>query len=387
MLTAEGSTREEACTAAKLAGNNAFATGDLELAAEHYVRALALWQEALDVPTAPQQLAVGQLVQYDTRCFFGVVMSAFTMFDEYFLKDLGSDQAIWVGTPGGNLRRFDRKDLRPVSRGLLDLRLAVVQNLANVRLKQNNLTEAVRWADAALVIEGRSPKALMRKGAALLRLNRPGPASDVLATALEVVPGDIEAKRLLKEAEARRSPTWICATGCCGPWGIVCGGPVVQTTAGVVSPKRLPDSTSSTGEPTSMNDDECSSCGGSASSGSRQVSPRGADCYQFALPQNPEQPQQQQQQQQQEERREGNQLQTSMHEGEEARAKKKEKANDSGGMTALEVEKPTDVLNQPTKTKGSFQGSVQLWVAFVTALFAALVAVWVNGGVTFPATA
>merc|ERR1712151_1366102 len=79
-------------------------------------------------------------------------------------------------------------------------------------------------------------KALLRKGAALLRLNQPGPASDVLATCAEVTPKDAEVRRLLKEAETKRSPTWVCATGCCGPWGIVCGGPISQTVAEVVAP-------------------------------------------------------------------------------------------------------------------------------------------------------
>merc|ERR1719245_1570152 len=100
------------------------------------------------------------------------------MFDEYFLKDLGSDQAIWVGEAGGKLRHFARKELRVTSRALLDLRLAVAQNLSAVRLKDGSFAEAIRWADAALV------------------------------TALEVTPGDAETRRLLREAEAKRSPTW-----------------------------------------------------------------------------------------------------------------------------------------------------------------------------------
>lgn len=396
MATAETSATEEACTAAKVAGNDAYATGNLELAVEHYVHAMALWQEALDAAPQPQQLSVGQLVRYDTRCFFGVVMSAFTMFDEYFLKDLGSDQAIWVGAAGGDLRRFGRKELRLVTRELLDLRLAVAQNLAAVRLKQDNLTEAVRWADAALVIEGRSPKALMRKGAALLRLNSPGPASDVLATALEVVPGDMEVKRLLKQAEARRSPSWICATGCCGPWGIVCGGPVVQTTAAVVPPKRFQDGTSSTAEPTGSictaednMDDECPSCRSGTSSSSRQPSPHGAACYEFGLPQDCVQQQQNEEEKEEEEgkeRHEGKQ-QPRLTQSGVAQTKKEDKATDLSGKTAVEAEKDNDVLYRTTKTSSVFLGSPQPWVALVAALFAGLVAVWMNGGIALPTTA
>jgi len=262
----------EACAAAKGEGNAAYAVGNLDLAAGHYSQAIELWQEALDSLVQPQVLEVSQLVQYDRRCYFGVVMSAFTLFDEYFLKDLGSNQAIWVGDPGGNLRRFARKELKLVPRNMLDLRLAVAQNLAAVYLKQGKLEEAVRWADAALVIEGRAPKALLRKGAALLRMNRSGPASDVLATALEVTPGDSKIRRLLREAEARRSPTWVCVTGCCGPWGIVCGGPAASIMAEVVPPARRPVTDDTLAKPDSARDGYCSSCASSA-----PPSPRGLD--------------------------------------------------------------------------------------------------------------
>jgi len=141
-----------------------------------------------------------------------------------------------VGDPGGNLRRFARKELLAVTREDLDFRLAVLQNLAAVCLRQEKFDQAVHWADQALCIQGRAPKALMRKGSALLRLNQPGPASDVLATAAEEVPNDAEVRRLLREAEKTRSPMWVCATGCCGPWGIVCGGAVAQAMPEVVAP-------------------------------------------------------------------------------------------------------------------------------------------------------
>jgi len=154
------------------------------------------------------------------------------------VKDLGSDKAVWVGDPGGNLRRFTRKEVTAVSREMVDFRLAVCQNLAAVCLRLEKFETCARWADCALCISGRAPKALMRKGAALLSLNLPGPASDVLATAEEEVPHDTEVRRLLRRAEKMRSPMWVCATGCCGPWGIVCGGPVADTVASVIAPRR-----------------------------------------------------------------------------------------------------------------------------------------------------
>jgi len=232
----EGHDVMAAGAAARKAGNTAFNAGDMDTAASHYSEALTCWKGALSAEAQTTALEVGQLVQYCDKGYFGEVMSCFPLFDEYFLKDMGSDQAIWVGDPGRDLRRFSRKELVAVTRELMDFRLAVLQNLAAVCNRQGKWEQAVKWADQALCIQGRAPKALMRKGSALLRLNLPGPASDVLATAAEEVPTDVEVRRLLREAEQRRSPTWICATGCCGPWGIVCGGPISQTVPEVVAP-------------------------------------------------------------------------------------------------------------------------------------------------------
>ncbi|CAK9038708.1 unnamed protein product [Durusdinium trenchii] len=91
-----------ACAACKAEGNTAYANGDLETAREHYAAALEHWEAALR--PAPSAHEIGARVRY-SRHGFGVVMSAFTMFDEYFLKDLGNDQAIWAGEPGGELKR------------------------------------------------------------------------------------------------------------------------------------------------------------------------------------------------------------------------------------------------------------------------------------------
>eukprot|EP00933_Yihiella_yeosuensis_P025498 TRINITY_DN19785_c0_g1_i2.p1 TRINITY_DN19785_c0_g1~~TRINITY_DN19785_c0_g1_i2.p1 ORF type:complete len:209 (-),score=61.66 TRINITY_DN19785_c0_g1_i2:81-707(-) len=105
----------------------------------------------------------------------------------------------------------------------------------------------------ALAMDGNAPKALMRCGVALLRLNKPGPASDRLAAASKAMPNDAELRKLLREAELKRSPTWVCASGCCGPWGIVCGGTVVSAQA-VVAPRIAAENESK--EPTKDADEE-----------------------------------------------------------------------------------------------------------------------------------
>mmetsp|Transcript_54301 Transcript_54301/g.84470 ORF Transcript_54301/g.84470 Transcript_54301/m.84470 type:complete len:371 (-) Transcript_54301:7-1119(-) len=209
----------EACAAAKAGGNSAYTAGDLDEAAKCYSEALDRWKEAIAAMPKPKTFSVGDRVMYDGKGF-GSVESAFTIMDEYFLKDLGTDQAIWVGEIGRDLKRFSKSDLQPMTQELFDLRLACAQNLAAVRLKQEDYDEAIEWAVEALKMDGKSPKALLRKGAALLKSGRPGPASDVLNLLLTIAPKDAEAKKLLREAEKTRDPGWVCANGCCGPWGV-----------------------------------------------------------------------------------------------------------------------------------------------------------------------
>lgn len=210
---------KESCIAAKAEGNTAYAAGNLDLAIEHYTASLEHWDEALEIEVKPKTFSKGDCVVYNSRGF-GRVESAFTVMDEYFCKDLGTDKPIWVGDAGGDLKRFSKSDLQPVPQDLFDLRLAVAQNLAAVKLKQEDFELTIKWAEEALRMDGRAPKALMRKGAAMLKSGQAGPASDVLLTAQEVSPKDAEVKRLLREAEKTRAPGWVCANGCCGPWGI-----------------------------------------------------------------------------------------------------------------------------------------------------------------------
>lgn len=209
----------EACAAAKTEGNSAYAAGKLELAVEHYIAALEHWAQALEDVPKPKSFSRGDRVRYQSKGF-GTVESAFHIMDEYFLKDLGTEKPIWVGTAGIDLQRFSKSELQPVPQELFDLRLACTQNLAAVKLKQEEFESAIQWADEALRMDGKAPKALMRKGAAMLKNGQAGPASDVLMLAVQESPTDRDAKRLLREAEKLRSPGWVCASGCCGPWGL-----------------------------------------------------------------------------------------------------------------------------------------------------------------------
>jgi len=266
----------EQASQAKAEGNNAYAAGDLGLATSKYTECLSMWEDALGALPREATLQVGEVVRYHKKGF-GTVMSAFPLFDEYFLKDSGTDQAIWVGDPGGDLYHFARKDLEAVPTEFFDLRLLTLQNLAAVCLRKDDLEGASQWADQALAMDGRAPKALMRKGAALLRDGQPGPASDALAAAKKALPSDPEIRKLLREAEMKRSPTWVCVSGCCGPWGIVCGGPVSSAMPQVVPPAQriYPEETEAVDQtPDSLPANEktdCSSC----ESDSGNSSPRG----------------------------------------------------------------------------------------------------------------
>lgn len=210
---------KEAAVAAKADGNAAYAAGDLDLAVKEYTAALENWDEALELEVKPKAFSKGDCVVYCHKGF-GRVESAFTVMDEYFLKDLGTDKPLWVGDAGGDLKRFSKADLQPVPQDLFDLRLAVAQNIAAVMIKREDYKQAIKWSDEALRMDGWSLKALLRKGAAMIKEEQAGPASNVLLAAQQIAPKDPEVKRLLREAEKLRAPGWVCANGCCGPWGI-----------------------------------------------------------------------------------------------------------------------------------------------------------------------
>mmetsp|Transcript_68355 Transcript_68355/g.164014 ORF Transcript_68355/g.164014 Transcript_68355/m.164014 type:complete len:267 (+) Transcript_68355:89-889(+) len=211
------STALQSCNDAKARGNKAFGAADLETAKECYTEALQHWDSAVDeIQGTNKLLAEGARVGYG-KGRFGVVMSVFPLMQEYFLKDLETDQPVWAGGQVGiNLERFGRQELRFIETALFDLRLAVAQNLAAVHLKQEDFAEAVRWANAALAMNGKAPKALMRKGAALLRSDRASAAVEPLVAAAEALPTDKELAKLVLEAQ-KASPNdaqWVCAAGC-----------------------------------------------------------------------------------------------------------------------------------------------------------------------------
>jgi len=242
----------------------------LKEAVARYTDALASWEEALREEPHPKTFAKGDRVRYDAarKVGFATVESAFTVMDEYFLRDLGTDQAIWVGDAGGDLQRFSRSELRTVPQDLFDLRFACAQNLAAVRLKQDDFSEAIRWADEALKMNGKAPKALMRKGSALLKSGQPGPASDVLAAAAAEVPKDAEVRKLLREAEKTRPGNWVCMNGCCGPGFSVCGNTSLTTSSNLskvsagATLQLGPKVTQNAAIDDSKSDSDCSTCSG-----------------------------------------------------------------------------------------------------------------------------
>mmetsp|Transcript_436 Transcript_436/g.575 ORF Transcript_436/g.575 Transcript_436/m.575 type:complete len:260 (-) Transcript_436:102-881(-) len=225
---------KEASLASKADGNRAFGAGQLEVAKQCYTEALKHWAAAVQENRSKDVLPEGAYVSYGKEKY-GKVMSVFPLMKEYFIKDLENDQPVWAGGQVGiSLERFGHMELQPIETELFDLRFAVTQNLAAVHLKLEEYAEAVRWANAALNMNGKAPKALMRKGAALLRTARPAAAIEVLSVAAEALPSDKEVQRLLAEATkaAPESAQWVCAAGC------------IQNCAGLLCVPSLPTTSS-----------------------------------------------------------------------------------------------------------------------------------------------
>merc|ERR1740121_90550 len=120
-----------------------------------------------------------------------MIETAYPRFEDYVIMDKASQDI--VKHKGGRhdfdmvSKRFTREELQEVPQELFDLRLGVLQNIALVQLKiargskrEADFVEAVHRADAALDMEAKSTKALMRKGQALVALKEWAGASKVL---------------------------------------------------------------------------------------------------------------------------------------------------------------------------------------------------------------
>eukprot|EP00421_Protoceratium_reticulatum_P002020 CAMPEP_0168368050 /NCGR_PEP_ID=MMETSP0228-20121227/6052_1 /TAXON_ID=133427 /ORGANISM="Protoceratium reticulatum, Strain CCCM 535 (=CCMP 1889)" /LENGTH=455 /DNA_ID=CAMNT_0008380887 /DNA_START=173 /DNA_END=1539 /DNA_ORIENTATION=- len=196
----------DAVAAAKEAGNAALKSADLPLAIEQYEGAVKLFEDALAAYPQAKVLRNNDIVRYgDGR--FGTIETAYPHFGDYVLEDLSTRSLVKakVGKYEEVSTRFLRRDLESVPPALFELRLACLQNLALVSLKlaraslrESDFEETVRRADAALAMDGRSPKALMRKGAALIELKTFDGAYRALAIAAQETRGrDAEVNRLL----------------------------------------------------------------------------------------------------------------------------------------------------------------------------------------------
>eukprot|EP00927_Polykrikos_kofoidii_P072689 TRINITY_DN68782_c0_g1_i1.p1 TRINITY_DN68782_c0_g1~~TRINITY_DN68782_c0_g1_i1.p1 ORF type:complete len:438 (+),score=79.03 TRINITY_DN68782_c0_g1_i1:48-1316(+) len=196
-----------AAAAAKEAGNQALKSADLPLAIERYEESVRLCEEALSRTTQPKHLRNNEVVKYGDSCF-AIVETAYPHFGDYCLEDLGTGEVVkhkvtkYEEVP----KRFRRSDLLSVPQDLFDLRLACLQNLTLVSLKiargssrARDFEETVRRANDALAMNGCAPKALMRKGAALIELKDIDGAGSVLALAAQATRGkDEEVMRLLR---------------------------------------------------------------------------------------------------------------------------------------------------------------------------------------------
>mmetsp|Transcript_62823 Transcript_62823/g.182257 ORF Transcript_62823/g.182257 Transcript_62823/m.182257 type:complete len:456 (-) Transcript_62823:213-1580(-) len=195
--------------AAKAAGNEALKSADLPQALEHYKKAISLCDAAMQDAEQPKLLNNNDYVLYaDGK--FAMIDTAYPQFEDYVLMDLGTRDLVKhkVGRHDFDVvsKRFLRKEIHAVPRDLFDLRLACLQNIALATLKlargtkrPSDYEEAVSRADDALAMDGRSAKALMRKGQALVELKDWRQASAVLMAAAQETKGkDPEVQRLLE---------------------------------------------------------------------------------------------------------------------------------------------------------------------------------------------
>lgn len=194
--------------AAKEAGNGALKSADMPKAMECYEEALVCFQRALVASPQEKVLRNNEVVHYGEGQF-AVIDTAFPQFGDYVLEDLATSEIVLqkVGKYDEVQRRFLRKELLSVPMDLFELRVACLNNLTLVALKiakgsqrESDFKDVVHRADAALAMDGRSAKALMRKGSALIELRQWENASKVLVAAAQETQGrDAEVMRLLEQ--------------------------------------------------------------------------------------------------------------------------------------------------------------------------------------------
>lgn len=216
-MAADGATSEvltaEHCIDLKAKGNAAYAAGEIDCAILSYTEAVDNWHSVVRNSPQPEALEEGDQVLYEpdalgiTGSLFGEITKAFPLLKEYHLKDLASGkEAKENNEESYTLRCFDKADLIVIPKQMFELQLACLQNLAAAYLKQGLHEEAVIWADQALAMDPRAPKALMRKGMALLRGGeRLSRAQRVLTLANQVSPKDREVQKALDEVKSLRA--------------------------------------------------------------------------------------------------------------------------------------------------------------------------------------
>jgi len=205
----------DAATAAKNHGNEALKSADLPRAIERYEEAVRLVDIALEGAPQERLLRNNEIVRYGDGKF-AMIDTAYPQFEDYVLMDLASRDLIKhkVGRHDFDMvsKRFLRKEMHLVPQEIFDLRLACLQNISLAALKmargstlRQDYEEAVKRANDALVMDGKSAKALMRKGQALVDIKEWPKAAQVLVAAAQETKGkDPEVMRLLEVVMAAK---------------------------------------------------------------------------------------------------------------------------------------------------------------------------------------
>jgi len=205
----------DAATAAKNQGNEALKSADLPRAIERYEEAVRLVDIALEGAPQERLLRNNEIVRYGDGKF-AMIDTAYPQFEDYVLMDLASRDLIKhkVGRHDFDMvsKRFLRKEMHLVPQEIFDLRLACLQNISLAALKmargstlRQDYEEAVKRANDALLMDGKSAKALMRKGQALVDIKEWPKAAQVLVAAAQETKGkDPEVMRLLEVVMAAK---------------------------------------------------------------------------------------------------------------------------------------------------------------------------------------